>query len=452
MTHLMRDFQDYVSQALGAINRRRVFHEAEPMVHPALADITYPSAPPPTPSNGPDDPFQGWDGWQGPRGPIENGPATVPSSTAVETTPSTALTPVIPPHRVPAVRPRNQPILRSRYTMTPARTTPAINSRFVRIPRDASYPVLPAYQSSPATYRGITPHSTGLSSILAEHGPPRTGYPVWHGAPMPGCPVWHAVPMTAYPVMPTHRPYPAVPAIQAVQATHAGAPPPPTIPRSVPVTATGHQVTLRHTAPRTPPRRQSAPSPASTPVMRATHPRTPSLPLSLTTPASSSAAATSASASAIVHGGSLGFTGRSTVSSGESTTAARHQASLGFAIPPTAPRRSSAPSPAFTETRRGIDDLHPTRTSTPSIPLMRQRTLSSPITLKIPPSSSLSTTKPNSKRKRAAPLDSDADGECSSSAESLQHPAPKRKRRSPFLHDSMSQAQSDEQGGFMGTE
>lgn len=88
MTHLMRDFQDYVSQALGAINRRRVFHEAEPMVHPALADITYPSAPPPTPSNGPDDPFQGWDGWQGPRGPIENGPATVPSSTAVEYSPT----------------------------------------------------------------------------------------------------------------------------------------------------------------------------------------------------------------------------------------------------------------------------------------------------------------------------------------------------------------------------
>lgn len=88
MTHLMRDFQDYVSQALGAINRRRVFHEAEPMVHPALADITYPSAPPPTPSNGPDDPFQGWDGWHGPRGPIENGPATVPSSTAVEYSPT----------------------------------------------------------------------------------------------------------------------------------------------------------------------------------------------------------------------------------------------------------------------------------------------------------------------------------------------------------------------------
>ncbi|KAL9012798.1 MAG: hypothetical protein Q9173_002459 [Seirophora scorigena] len=346
MTHLMRDFQDYVSQALGSINRRRhVFHEAEPMVHPALADITHPSALPPTPSAGPEDPFQGWYGWQPPRGLIENEPPTVPSSTAAETTPSTAPTPVIPPYRVPAVRPSIQPTLRSRYTMMPARTNPAINpdfpgSRFVRIPRDASYPATPAYSSTPATYCDAAPYRS--SNCTTE----------------------------------------AVRAFSGLHSGHEGIVPE----KSVRTALLDHTCQLFRR--------------------------------------------------------------------GNERICFRHRSwrVIGFHGSVNRVIRLSAPSLAFTGTPRHIDDLHSTPTCTPSTLLMRQRTLSSPITLKIPPSTSVPATKPNSKRKRAAPPESDADGECSSSPEFIRHPALKRKQRSSDLQDGMSEAQSDEQGDSMSSE
>ncbi|KAL8758063.1 MAG: hypothetical protein Q9184_004037, partial [Pyrenodesmia sp. 2 TL-2023] len=340
-------------------------------------------------------------------------------------------------HRVDTVMPSTRPASPPRSTMMRPHNSPSTNPGFrgpslMDITRPTQLPTTPAYQSTPAP-SGVTPYYTGPSSIPAKQPASMSGNPV-----TPRCPRCSDMPtiqsgQTACQQVPPRYPNPST--IRCSQQ---------------PGSAASHQVTLHYTTPPITPCKHSGPSfaltetsrriigpqetPASALMTPLMHRRIVSTP-ARTALASLSAVAAHGSTSTPYPGKTPLHTRALTVSSsGEPTRPIRPLAPLrritqtDTATPYGGPLGAFASSPFTEPLPRRILDCQATP---PSTRLTHERTLSSPITLHTPSSSSVpsAAAKTNGKRKRAASLTIDADGESTcSEAESLQHPAPKRRR------------------------